>query len=483
MQLDPDACFDALCARDRRFDGVFFVGVTTTGIYCRPVCPARTPGRGRCEFFRRAAEAERAGFRACFRCRPELAPGRAAIDSLSRLATAALARIDAGDLNDGSVDALAARLGVSARHLRRALEAELGATPVELAQTRRLALAKQLLQDTALPLAEVAYAAGFTSVRRFNALVQQRFGRPPSALRREGGDVATGDAIELRLDYRPPLDWPALLGFLRGREVAGVERVDDHGYARVVALGDCVGWLSVQADPARPALRVRLAPELAPQLMPIVARLRGLFDLDAHPVAIADHLRGDPVLRDSVVARPGLRVPGAFDGFELAVRAVLGQQVSVRAATTLCARLVARFGRPVSKTLPPGLSAAFPLPDALAGAALADVRAIGLPEQRARTVVALAAAVADGRVDLSIGADPERTVAALEALPGIGPWTGQYIAMRSLRWPDGFPGGDLVVRRALEVTTTRAAEARTAAWRPWRAYGVLHLWTAASFGG
>ncbi|MFY0534703.1 DNA-3-methyladenine glycosylase family protein [Nannocystis pusilla] len=319
-------------------------------------------------------------------------------------------------------------------------------------------------------------------MRRFNALVQQRFGRPPSALRREGDEVATGDAIELRLDYRPPFDWLALLGFLRGREVTGVEHVDDHSYARVVALGDCVGWLRVQADPARPALRVRLAPELAPQLMPIVARLRGLFDLDAHPEAIADHLRGDPVLRDSVIARPGLRVPGAFDGFELAVRAVLGQQVSVRAATTLCARLVARFGRPVPKAMP-GLSAVFPPPDVLARAALADVRAIGLPEQRARTIVALAAAVADGCADLSIGADPERTVAALEALPGIGPWTAQYIAMRSLRWPDGFPGGDLVVRRALEVTTTRAAEARAAAWRPWRAYGVLHLWSSAASSG
>ncbi|MCY1059728.1 AlkA N-terminal domain-containing protein [Nannocystis sp. SCPEA4] len=482
MQLDPDACYDALCARDRRFDGVFFVGVTTTGIYCRPVCPARTPGRGRCEFFRRAAEAERAGFRACFRCRPELAPGRAAVDSLSRLAAAALARIDAGDLNDGSVDALAQRLGVSARHLRRALEAELGATPVELAQTRRLALAKQLLQDTALPPAEVAFAAGFASVRRFNALVQQRFGRPPSALRREAGEVAGGDAIDLRLDYRPPFDWPALLHFMRGREVAGVEHVDDDGYARAVALGDRVGWLQVTPDPTRPALRVRVSLSLAPHLMPIVARLRGLFDLDAHPDTIAAHLRRDPVLRDSVDARPGLRVPGAFDGFELAARAVLGQQVSVRAATTLCARLVARFGRPVPKLLP-GLTAVFPAPDVLARADLADVRAIGLPEQRARTLITLAGAVADGRVDLSIGADPDRAVAALESLPGIGPWTAQYVAMRALRWPDGFPGGDLVVRRALNVTTTRAAEARTAAWRPWRAYGVLHLWRAASSGG
>ncbi|PCC72928.1 DNA-3-methyladenine glycosylase II [Nannocystis exedens] len=483
MELDPAACYDALCARDRRFDGVFFVGVTTTGIYCRPICPARTPGRGRCQFFRRPAEAERAGFRACFRCRPELAPGRAAVDSLSRLATAALARIDAGDLNDGSVDGLAQRLGVSGRHLRRALEAELGATPIELAQTRRLALAKQLLQDTALPPAEVAFAAGFASVRRFNALVQQRFGRPPSALRREGGEAASGDAIDLRLDYRPPLDWPALLTFVRGREVAGVEHVDDEGaYTRVVALGDRVGWLRVSSDPARPALRVRVALSLAPHLMAIVARLRGLFDLDAHPDTIAAHLRRDPVLRASVDAHPGLRVPGAFDGFELAARAVLGQQVSVRAATTLCARLVARFGRPVPKSLP-GLTAVFPAPADLAAATVADVRAIGLPEQRARTLVALAGALAEGRLDLSLGADPAGAIAALEALPGIGPWTAQYIAMRALRWPDAFPGGDLVVRRALDVTTTRAAEARTAAWRPWRAYGVLHLWRTASSGG
>lgn len=475
MQLDPTACYDALCARDRRFDGLFYVGVTTTGIYCRPICPARTPSRGRCEFFTRAAEAERAGFRACFRCRPELAPGRAAVDSLPRLVAAALAHIDAGALNDDSLDSLAASLGVSARHLRRAITAALGVSPVELAQTRRLALAKQLLQDSALPLAEVAFASGFASVRRFNAAVKSRFGRPPGEVRRAAGEAASAGEIALRLDYRPPLEWGALLAFLRARQIPGVEQVEGDVYRRVVALGDRTGWVEIAPDPSRAALAVRVSLSLAARLMPVASRLRALFDLDAEPAAVAGHLRRDPVLAAGIAARPGLRVPGAFDGFELAVRAILGQQVSVQAATTLAGRLVARFSRPVAD-LPAGLWAAFPAPGVLAAAPLAAVQELGLPEARARALVGLARASAEGGLDLSPATDPAAAAEALCALPGIGPWTAQYIAMRALRWPDAFPAGDLVVRRALGVTTSRAAEARAAAWRPWRAYAVMHLW-------
>jgi AraC family transcriptional regulator of adaptative response / DNA-3-methyladenine glycosylase II len=484
--LDQDACYGAISARDVRFDGVFYVGVKTTGVYCRPICPARTPGRARCEFFRRAAEAERAGYRACFRCRPELAPGLAPVDAPARLSQLAAARIEAGYLNEHSIEALAASLGVTPRHLRRTMLAELGVTPVELAQTARLALAKRLLQDSALSIAEIAFASGFNSVRRFNALVQARFDRPPTAIRRAHAEVRQEPAayIELRLDYRPPLAWDALLEFLHGRAMAGIELIQDGEYRRSVVLGEHAGWLAVRNDAKRNALVARIALSLAPKLMEVVARLRALFDLDARPDAIAAHLMRDKALRASLERTPGLRVPGAFDGFEAAVRAVLGQQVSVRGATTLSGRLVERFGTKLAQATPfAGIARAFPAPSVLARAALEDVRAIGMPAARAQTLIALARAVEAGELELSSRADPEATMQALQAIPGIGPWTACYLAMRALRWPDAFPGGDLVVRKALSVSTTKAAEARANALRPFRAYAVMHLWRSYMAGG
>ena len=475
--MDPAACYQALCARDSRFDGIFYVGVETTGVYCRPICPARTPARERCQFFARAAEAERAGFRACFRCRPELAPGLATVDSIPRLVRAAADRIEAGYLNERSADELARSLGVSSRHLRRAMQAELGASPVELAQTRRLALAKQLLHDTTLSLTDVALAAGFASVRRFNALFRQRFSRSPRALRRDVGAAGPGDFVALRLDYRPPFDWPALLAFLAARAIPGVEQVEHDEYRRSVAIGGCVGSLAVGHDSARHALRAQISLSLAPKLTEIVARLRSLFDLDARPSLVGEHLRRDPLLRPMVRARPGLRVPGAFDSFEMAVRAVLGQQISVRAATTLSGRLAARFGRPAPSSQA-GPTLVFPPAEVLADASVADLRRLGLPEKRALTIVQLARAVAQRRVDLLDRSAPERVLAELRALPGIGAWTAQYLAMRALHWPDAFPAGDLAVRRALDVASERSAERRAERWRPWRAYAVMHLWSS-----
>ncbi|MBM7113630.1 AlkA N-terminal domain-containing protein [Archangium primigenium] len=481
--LVPDTCYRALSARDRRFDGLFFVGVATTGIYCRPVCTARTPRAERCTFYRSAAEAEQAGFRACLLCRPELAPGHAPVDAGARLAAAALARIEAGALNEASLDALAGELGVTSRHLRRVTEAALGVSPVALAQTRRLALAKQLLQDTALPLAEVAFASGFRSVRRFNALFQARFGRPPSALRRGDAERPAPPALVLRLDYRPPLAWETLLGFLQGRALPGVEHVADGAYRRTVRLGDTQGWLVVRADPERPALRAELSLSLAGALMPVAARLRALFDLDAQPALIADCLAREPLLAPHVQATPGLRMPGAFDAFEMTVRAILGQQVSVRAATTLSGRLVARFGEPVASPGPhPALTHHFPRPETLASATEDAVAALGLPGARARTLLAVSRALAEGTVRLEPHADVEQTLAALQALPGIGPWTAHYIAMRALRWPDAFPASDLGIRKALGGATAKAAEARAEAWRPWRTYAVMHLWNSLSTG-
>jgi AraC family transcriptional regulator of adaptative response / DNA-3-methyladenine glycosylase II len=492
---DADTCYAALTARDARFDGLFFVGVSTTGIYCRPLCPARTPRRDRCTFFARAVEAEKAGFRACFRCRPELAPGLATVDSVPRLVRAATALVDQGFLDDGSVEALAARLGVSARHLRRAMEEELGVSPLALAASRRLALAKQLVQDTRLPMTEVAFAAGFQSVRRFDAAFVERFGRAPSSLRREARaeEPATEADVVLRLDYRRPYDLAALLGFLGARAIPGVEGVDGGSYRRTVRVGDRTGWIAVAPHARLDALTVTVAaslvkprllrppatdaaPEPPPRLLHLAARVRALFDLDARPDVIATHLSSDPALAPAVAARPGLRVPGAFDPFETTVRAILGQQVSVAGATTLSGRLVARFGEPLATGLP-GLTHLFPPAATLAGVASAELATIGLPAARASTITTLARAVASGALDLADTSDPAGTMAALQALPGVGPWTAQYVAMRALRWPDAFPAGDLVLRKALGVATERACEARAAAWRPWRAYAALYLWS------
>lgn len=456
-----DAHYAALAARDVRFDGLLFVGVTTTGVYCRPICPARTPARARCRFFRSSAQAEQAGFRACFRCRPELAPGLAAVDATHRLGRLAVSRIEQGFANERPLDALATELGVSARHLRRVVTRELGVTPVALAQTRRLAVAKQLLHDTSLPLAEVAFAAGFGSVRRFNAAFRARFGRPPTALRRERRATPDTGGLVLRLDYRPPLDWTAMCAFLGARALSGIEQVVDGIYRRSVPTEGAVGSLSVAPLPGRPALRVTLSENLTPQLVDIVARVRRLFDLDAHPDRIAQQLGADPLLAPGVERRPGLRVPGAFDPFETAVRAILGQQVSVRAATTIAGRLVARFGPPT--------------PEVIAAAPVAELRALGLTQARAETLRTLAYAVLEGTVRFD-APDPEETIARLIALPGIGPWTAHYLAMRALSWPDAFPAGDLGVKKALGLTAERAIVARAERWRPWRAYAVMHLW-------
>lgn len=479
--MDAETCYRALCARDERFDGLFFVAVRTTGIYCRPVCRARTPARDRCVFYRYAAEADRDGFRACFRCRPELSPGGAPQDSVPRLVRAALARIEGGFLDEGSVDDLGRVLGVTGRHLRRAMETELGVAPVELAQSRRLALAKQLLQDSSLPLTEIAFASGFGSVRRFNALFSARFGRPPSALRRALGEAEAGAAVTLRLDYRPPLDWDALLTFLADRAIAGVEDARDGVYARSVRLGERTGWLRVMPVPQKNALRVEVAPELAGALGLLLGRLRALFDLDAHPMLIAEALGRDPLLAPLVARHPGLRVPGAFDGFEAAVRAILGQQVSVRAATTLGGRIAKRFGTALDTPIA-GVTHLFPPASVLAEAPLSDIIQIGLPASRAGSIQALARAVAQGEIRFERGEDPEAAAAALVALPGIGAWTAQYLGMRVYRFPDAFPASDLGVRKALGVKSTREAEERAAAFRPWRAYAVIHLWQGLSEG-
>ncbi|MGE0126980.1 MAG: DNA-3-methyladenine glycosylase 2 [Blastocatellales bacterium] len=475
MLHDHNSCYQALVTRDPRFDGVLFVGVTTTGIYCRPVCPARTPHRDRCRFFANSAAAENAGFRPCLRCRPELAPGNAIIDSANRIASSAARRIEAGALNEAGIDELAAEFGVTSRQLRRVIKSELGVTPIELAQTQRLLLAKRLLTDSALPVVEIVFASGFSSVRQFNALFRERYGLSPTALRRSQNSQTTKESLTLELSYRPPMAWPLLLKFLAGRAIPGVETVDDGRYSRAVAIGQSRGWVSVERAERKNALRVEISLSLARCLPSLLARIKNLFDLDAHPQLIEARLSEDKRLREIVKRQPGLRLPGAFDGFEMAMRAVLGQQISVAAARTLAARITDAFGEPI-ETPNPNLNRASVSAARLAQASVADLTRFGVTSKRAECLIALARVVAEGGVKLEPGVNVEAAIERLKQLPGIGDWTAQYIAMRAMRWPDAFLHSDLGVRKALNETSSKRILEIAESWRPWRAYALMHLW-------
>ena len=476
MNIDDDVCYRALLARDTRFDGVFFVGVKTTGIYCRPVCTAKTPGRDRCRFFASAALAEQAGFRPCLRCRPELAPGLAPVDSARTIARAAAARIEAGALTDGgSLEKLAADLGLSSRQLRRSVRKELGVAPVELAQTNRLLLAKRLIAETQLPMVQVAFAAGFESVRRFNALFRSHYRLTPSTLRRSSSKEVAADCLRLTLAYRPPLDWAALLRFLAARAIPGVECVAGVAYQRTVGIGEHRGWLRVSPVANRNLLAVDLSTALAPALPSILVRLRNLFDLDARPDVIAGHLALDPLLATQVKNQPGLRLPGAFDSFELGMRALLGQQVTVRGASTLAGRFAQRFGEAIETPLA-CLNRIAPTAETLSAVRPSTLAGLGLPSARAESLRNLASVVARREINLEPGVDPTAIVARLVELPGIGPWTAEYIAMRALRWPDAFPAGDLGLLKASRLKSAKALEKAAERWRPWRAYAAMHLW-------
>ena len=480
LELDPVRCYQAVLSHDRRFDGRFFSGVVTTGVYCRPICPVSPPKFENIRWFRHAAAAEAAGFRPCMRCRPETAPGTPAWLGTSAVVSRALRLIAEGALDEGGVDDLAARLGIGGRQLRRLFAEHVGASPGEVARVRRVHFARALIDETSMPLTSVAYSAGFRSVRAFNHAVRTTFRRPPSVLRAKakGRPSATSDgALEVRLAYRPPLDWPALLGFLALRATPGVEVVDGESYRRTMAVGGEPAVVEVRADPDAPVLRMRVWLERYEALMRLVERARRVFDLSADPLQITTELARDAALAGRIAARPGLRIPGAWDGFELTVRAILGQQVTVGGATTLAGRLVERFGTPIETSVG-GLTHLFPAADALADA---EVETIGLPRARATTIRALAAAVADGTLVLDGSGDVSETIERLRTIPGIGPWTADYVAMRALGEPDAFPSGDLGLRRALgngAGPIAATALARIAErWRPWRSYAAMHLWT------
>jgi len=475
MTLHDDAAYLALKTHDPRFDGRLFVGVVTTGIYCRPVCRVRTPLRRNCRFFGNAASAEREGFRPCLRCRPELAPGLALVDSSQVLAHHA-ARLIAQAARSGTeayLPDIAARLGVGDRHLRRIFQQVFGVTPIDYLGTQRLLLAKQLLTDTALPVTQVALACGHASLRRFNAAFLQHYRMSPSALRRQA--AAPRDAAPvLRLAYRPPCDVAGLMRFMALRQLPGIESVEALQWRRTLrcahAGGELRGWLQARFVPQRHEVELSLAPQLLPAVGTIMQRLRHALDLDADPSLIGPTLASLPV-----AAAEGLRLPGAIDGFETAVRIVLGQQVTVAAARTLARRLLDAFGEDID-TPYPELRRLFPSALRLAEADAQQLGRLGIVRQRVGALQALARAVAEGRIELHPAAALQPTLQALRALPGIGEWTAQLIAMRVLAWPDAFPASDIGVLNALGTRDAALVEKRAEAWRPWRAYAVMALW-------
>jgi AraC family transcriptional regulator, regulatory protein of adaptative response / DNA-3-methyladenine glycosylase II len=485
----------ALKARDARFDGRFFTGVTSTGIYCRPVCKVRTPKQENCRFYALASQAEAAGFRPCMRCRPELAPSALLADQgvhwslqdasaiLARQAVQLLDTTQQWTSTTPSMGQVAERLGVSERHMRRIFEAHWGVSPLQYLQTRRLLTAKQLLTDTRLPVAQVAMLSGFDSVRRFNSVFASQYRLQPRALRKATSTLNPNSSLQLKAAFRPPLDGTALLQFFATRSLAGIEQVDmaQHTLSRTLAVDwagtQHTGWVQLQIDEARCEVRVQVSDSLAQALPLVMARIRALLDLDADPNAI------HAVLHSSFPNSAGLRVPGTLDGFELAVRAVLGQQITVQAARTLGARLVQRLGVPL-ETPVVGLTHLFPTPQALRKATDEELGQLGIVRQRQQAIRAVAGAVADELLQLNPSADVARTVAALESLPGFGPWTAQYIAMRALRWPDAFPAGDVALQKALGVRdakhpaqAARAAELASHAWQPWRSYATVRAWS------
>ena len=483
--MDRHRLYRALTSRDSRFDGVFFVGVTSTAIYCRPVCPAKTPKAANCRFFDTPQEAEHAGFRPCLRCRPELAPGSAPVDDAQRIAQLIVQRLEEGHLDEQTgLEEIADQFELSSRQIRRIVHKELGVPPIQLLLTRRLLLAKQLLSETTLPITDVAFASGFSSLRRFNDAFNRRYGMPPTRLRRKATDgaalITESPAPTLLLSFRPPYDWTGVLAFLAARALKGVEQVTDTSYARTVHLGESRGWIRVTPSKKSHALVVEFTHSLTPVLPALLRRVRALFDLDARPDLIAKHLRRDARLAAAVKARPGMRVPGAFNGFELGLRAILGQQVTVKAATTIACRFVEAFGEPIVTPFAE-LNRLTPVPARIAAASVDDIARHGIIAARARSIIALARAQETGALCLDGGAhhNPDESIKRLAELPGIGQWTAHYIAMRALRWPDAFPKEDIAIRTNLGGVTAKEAEALSQAWRPWRSYAVMHTWAMA----
>ena len=490
MQLDK-AYERARISRDARFDGQFFVGVKTTGIYCRPICPANSPKSENVSFYPTAAAASEAGFRPCLRCRPECAPGTPAWSGTSTTVRRGLRLIANGALDESNVETLATRLGVTSRHLRRLFTKHLGASPLAVAHTQRLHFAKRLIDQTSLPMHDIALAAGYGSVRRFNDTFRKTYDRPPRELRRGGADSASTDnALTVRLSYRKPFNWTALVSFFAPRAIPGVETVAGDRYRRTIVIDDTPGVIELWHDASTESVLLTLHGIETAALFSIVQRTREIFDLDAPVADIAAVLNRDPILKAHLRANPGIRVPGAWDGFELTIRAILGQQISVKAATTLAGRIASRYGEPIDAALVDAnrdnaLTATFPTPERLMRARCNNM---GLVGSRAESIRRVARAVVDGSLSFDPSQDPAEFCERLTAIPGIGDWTAQYVAMRALKNPDAFPASDLGLLRAFDDNgrgRMRPAELEenSEGWRPWRAYAALLLWGSAAGSG
>ena len=484
LPTQKEACYEAFRSKDARFDGRLFVGVRSTGIYCRPFCPARVPKPENCTFFTTAADAEKAGFRPCLVCRPELAPGSAPMDASHELARKAARLLEENCSTGLSLAAAAGKLQCSDRHLRRIFKEEYHVTPMEYMETCRLLLAKNLLTDTSLSVLDVAMAAGFGSVRRLNELFQQRYHLTPGALRRKASArSAVPEEISLDAGYRMPYDWEYIHEFLASRIIKGVETADAESYARTLALKDrkgrtCTGWLRISNDAKKHALRIRLSDSLVPVLSQVLASVRRVFDLFCDPGLISHRLQ-DMASIDPSLPRPGIRVPGAFIPFETAVRAILGQQISVKAANTLAGRIAEQFGTPAAAGIA-GLDRIFPTPEQILdlGENLPEAFGkLGVTSSRSRTILELARAVTDGSVRLDSCEDAETVMEQLKAIKGIGSWSAQYIAMRTLNWPDAFLETDSGIKRSLPDLSPGERLLKAEAWRPWRSYAVLNLWS------
>jgi AraC family transcriptional regulator of adaptative response / DNA-3-methyladenine glycosylase II len=476
MNLDWQVCSQARLARDARFDGKFFIGVLSSGVYCRPICPARTANERNVHYFPSAAAAAEAGFRPCLRCRPECSPGTPAWLGTTSTVSRALRLIGESALEDGGVEVLAERLGVGSRHLRRLFLQHLGATPRAVAHTRRLHFAKKLIDETSLLMSHVALASGFGSVRRFNAAIRKTYHRTPTRIRALAHQavIQPENQYLFHLRFRPPYDWKGMLAFLAARATPGVEVVESGSYRRTISLNGSHGYLEVSLDESSEALAVRIQFGDLRSLVFIVERIRYMFDLNADWQAIAARLRTDPILVGRLKTNPGLRVPGCWNGFELTTRAILGQQVTVKGATTLAGRIVRTFGQPFPAASK--LTHLFPPPELLADG---DLEGVGLPRARAETIRAFARAVCSGQISFEGIVEVDHFRSRLCEIPGIGKWTAQYVAMRALGEPDALPSSDLGLLRALALGSSRELEQRAEAWRPWRAYAAMYLWNVA----
>jgi AraC family transcriptional regulator of adaptative response / DNA-3-methyladenine glycosylase II len=477
MNLDWQVCSRARLSRDARFDGKFFIGVLGSGVYCRSICPAPTAKEKNVRYFPTAAAAAEAGFRPCLRCRPECSPGTPAWLGTSNTVARALRLISESGLEEGGVETLASRLGVGSRHLRRLFLQHLGATPSAVAHTRRLHFSKKLIDETSLPMSYVAVASGFGCVRRFNAAIRKTYKRTPTQIRKlvRHTTALPENQYLFHLRFRPPYDWKGILGFLEMRATPGVELVSRGAYRRSISLHGNHGYFEACLNNTNDGLDVRIRFGNPCSLFFIIERIRRMFDLNADWQAIADTLRADPDLGFRIEASPGLRVPGCWEGFELAIRAILGQQVTVKGATTLAGRLVRAFGDPLPAT--DGLTHLFPRPETLAQA---NLDSIGLPKARAQTIEALARAVSTGQIKFDEVVDADLFLHQLSEIPGIGKWTAQYVAMRALGEPDALPSGDIGLLRRLDLQSAKELEIRAEAWRPWRAYAAMYLWSVAS---